>query len=170
MTRYAMFLRGINVGGVKVPMADLKVLLGGLGLDGVRTWLQTGNVCFDSDRPATKVQPEIEVALTDRFGYQAHVILLNHNRLAALVDGYPFVRDQDHHAYAMLCADDASTLAIASLPTDDKVEQVSAGGGVVYWRCPKGATLDTVFSKASGKPRYRATTTTRNLNTLEKLL
>lgn len=50
--RHVMFLRGINVGGTTVPMADLRACLAGLGLQDVRTVLQTGNVVFSSEGPA----------------------------------------------------------------------------------------------------------------------
>jgi len=49
-------------------------------------------------------------------------------------------------------------------------EQIAAGEGVVYWRCPRGSSTDTPFSKHVAKARFKATTTTRNLNTLHKLL
>jgi uncharacterized protein (DUF1697 family) len=47
MTTYAALLRGINVGGSrKVPMAELRTLMEGLGYEGVRTYLQSGNAVF----------------------------------------------------------------------------------------------------------------------------
>lgn len=53
-TTYAALLRGINVGGSrKVPMAELRTLMEGLGHDAVRTHLQSGQAVFTtgSDRP-----------------------------------------------------------------------------------------------------------------------
>ena len=50
MTTYAALLRGINVGGSrKLPMAALRTLMEGLGLDRVRTYLQSGQAVFASD-------------------------------------------------------------------------------------------------------------------------
>ena len=50
-TTYAALLRGINVGGgKKVPMAELRTLMEGLGYDGVRTYLQSGKAVFAPDR------------------------------------------------------------------------------------------------------------------------
>ena len=46
-TTYAALLRGINVGGAKkVPMAELRTLMEGLGYGDVRTYLQSGNAVF----------------------------------------------------------------------------------------------------------------------------
>ena len=49
-------------------------------------------------------------------------------------------------------------------------KRASATGRIVYWRCPKGSTLDTPFSKLTSAKKYKAATTTRNLNTVEKML
>ncbi|MGH3552677.1 MAG: DUF1697 domain-containing protein, partial [Mycobacterium sp.] len=51
MTRYAAFLRGVNVGGVNLKMADVAAALSDAGFAGVRTILASGNVLLDS--PAT---------------------------------------------------------------------------------------------------------------------
>ena len=50
--RAVLLLRAVNVGGTKVPMADLRSLLEGLGLRDVRTYLQSGNAVFDVDEAA----------------------------------------------------------------------------------------------------------------------
>jgi hypothetical protein len=47
---------------------------------------------------------------------------------------------------------------------------MSRGDGVPYWNPVKGTTLETPFAKLLGKPRYKPTTTSRNLRTLHKLL
>lgn len=49
-------------------------------------------------------------------------------------------------------------------------EKTARGDGVVYWRVPKGFTLDSTIGKAMGKTRYKSSTTTRNLRTLTKVL
>ena len=49
-------------------------------------------------------------------------------------------------------------------------ERVAPGDNVLYWECPKGASTDTPFAKLIAKPKYKSTTTTRNLRTLRKLL
>jgi uncharacterized protein (DUF1697 family) len=49
MTKYVAFLRGINVGGRIIKMADLRICLEKAGFGDVKTILQTGNVIFESD-------------------------------------------------------------------------------------------------------------------------
>ena len=50
MTRYAAFLRGVNVGGVNLKMADVAKAFSEAGFDKVRTILASGNVLLDSGR------------------------------------------------------------------------------------------------------------------------
>ena len=49
-------------------------------------------------------------------------------------------------------------------------ERIERGEGVVYWQVPKSGTLDTTIGKTMGKKKYKSSTTTRNLRTIEKVL
>ncbi len=160
---------GVNVGGITVTSADLKRVLGELGLSEVKTYVASGNVTCESDQDAGPLQEQVEAALGNAFSYDAHVQLFSHDELASIVSGYPFRTDEDHHRYVVLCDSAATAARLGTIAVGD-MEQVEAAGRVVYWRCPKGSTLDTPFSKAASSTQYKALTTTRNLNTVEKML
>lgn len=170
--KYALFLRGINVGGIRVPMAELKDCLTLLGLREVKTFLQTGNVTFESDQSAIDLKPAIEAALTKQFNYTAHVLLYPADILQDIIRDYPFPANETEHRYAIFCESQAviDELMTHKEELDPTVESVAAGSVVVYWRVPKGSTLDTPFSKIMSKPKYKAVTTNRNVNTLEKMI
>jgi len=53
---------------------------------------------------------------------------------------------------------------------DADTERLERGKGVLYWQCPRGESLDTPVAKLLAKTRYKSSTTTRNLRTVEKLL
>jgi uncharacterized protein (DUF1697 family) len=172
MTRFVALLRGVNVGGITVKSAELADMARGLGLDDVRTVLASGNLTFVSSdaRPALKKQ--IEGALRDRFGYDAWIVLTTADHLADVIDSFPFPERDAYQPY-VLFGSDASVLdeieaARADLPDAD--ERVTRGDGVIYWECPKGSSTDTPFAKLVAKPKYKSTTTTRNLRTLRKLV
>ena len=167
--RYAIFLRGVNVGGIKVPSADLKRVLSEVGLTDVTTYVASGNVTCETQLTASTLQQEVEAALSKAFSYEAHVQVFSHAELASIVDGYPFETDDDHHRYVVFC-DAEQTAGDLGKAEVGEVEKVSAHGRIVYWRCPKGSTLDTPFSKLTSAKKYKAATTTRNLNTVEKML
>jgi uncharacterized protein (DUF1697 family) len=174
MTRYVALLRGINVGGINIKMADLARVFGDLGFEGVKTVLASGNVLFDSpstDIPSLKKQ--IESALAREFGYEAWVFVLDIPTLQAIVDNYPFEREREGwHAYAMVASEPEilEELIAAAAQLDASVERVVAGDGVLYWEVEKGQTVKSAFGRNTGKPKFKAFTTTRNLNTLYKLL
>ncbi|WP_241386969.1 DUF1697 domain-containing protein [Rhodococcus sp. CH91] len=172
MTRYAALLRGINVGGIRIRMADLKDVFDGLGFGGVRTVLASGNVLFDSGEDATALKPMIESALTARFGYEAYVFVLDQFRLARVVEAYPFEDRDDRHSYVVFVSDPAALESLSAPPgeLDPEVECLATGDGVLYWQVEKGGTIDSAVGRRAGSAKYKAVTTTRNTRTLRKLL
>lgn len=171
--RYVALLRGVNVGGITIKNADLKALFEALGLTAVRTVLASGNVIFESPEPAAALKRRIEVGLSERFGYDAWIVLVSGGELARVAAGYPFERDDaECHPYVVFGSDagslDEASTAVAELHgIPDKVQR---GEGVIYWQVPRGATLDSPFGKLLGRPRYKPYITSRNLRTVLKLL
>jgi uncharacterized protein (DUF1697 family) len=161
---------------ITIKSADLRSLFEGLGYGGVRTVLASGNVVFEADGDPGALKTSIEQALGDRFGYDAWIVLVPHDALAAVLDASPFETTESHHAYVVFGSDPmALDDLLDGFEADDRAapgqrELVQRGEGVVYWSCPKGSSTDTPFAKRSGAARFKRTTTTRNENTLRKLL
>ena len=166
ITTYVALLRGINVGGIRIKMPDLKRCFEDAGCRDVRTYLQTGNVVFTGDGASAPTKAALERALTDTFRYEAYVLLYERSILKNVITGYPFERDEEHHAYVVFVDDDEVLREIAGLSAELD-EPLRVGPGLIYWKAAKGQTLGTPFSKLTAKPRYKKCTTTRNLNTLE---
>jgi uncharacterized protein (DUF1697 family) len=169
MTRYVALLRGVNVGGVTIKMAELASLVGGLGYTEVKTVLASGNVLFTTPDAASTAKQTLEAALRERFGYEAWVHVLSLDAIRAIVAAYPFAREGDRHAYVVFAVTPEVRAELLAVPLDPAVEQAAAGDGVIYWSVPKGSTLDSAMGKAQSKARFKPWLTTRNLNTLEKL-
>jgi uncharacterized protein (DUF1697 family) len=169
VTRYVALLRGVNVGGVNMKMADLADVVRGLGYDSVKTVLASGNVLFETDAAASTVKNTLEGALRDRFGYEAWVHVLTVAQIEKLIEKYPFERDGARHAYVVFVLKPEVREELLAVKLDPDVEKAAAGDGVVYWTVPKGSTLDSAMGKAQSAARHKPWLTTRNLNTLEKL-
>ena len=176
---YAVFLRGVNVAGITVRMAPLRDCLADLGLERIATYQQSGNATFTSGEPPRVLRPMIEEALTSTFSYAAHVLLYPMAELRTIVDGCPFPVTDGFHRYVVLCdsVGIANELIEAAAPSaegagSDPVvrERVAPGERAVYWLCPRGSTLSTPFARIIGRRKYRAVTTNRNLNTVEKMV
>lgn len=172
MTHYAVFLRGVNVGGIKVTSKELRELLTSLGFNDARTYLQTGNVTLTSDGSPSELTALLEHALSERFGYDAKVMVYDHDDLQGIVDGFPFPAGENLHRYVVLVSDEAilPELIASANQLDADVERIALGPGVLYWQLPKGRSLDTDFAKIMTRAKIKRVTTTRNLNTLEKML
>ena len=172
MTKYAAFLRGVNVGGVNLKMAEVASALTGAGFANVRTILARGNVLLESSAAAAAVRKKAEAALHERFGYDAWVLVYDLETVRAVVDAYPFEPEVDgYQSYVTFVADDAVLDELAALDKGAGAdEKIARGEGVVYWQVRQGSTLDSTIGKTMGKARYKSSTTTRNLRTLAKVL
>src|SRR6476661_5900426 len=171
MTSYAVFLRGINVGGINIKMADLKEALKARPFADVKTLLASGNVVLASELTPAAVKKEFEACLRETFGYDAWVVVLTAARVAALIDSCPYPADDTTtHTYLTLASDEAVLSELfESGSALDGAELTRLGPEALAWLAPAGGTLDSPFSKLSSKAKYKAATTTRNLRTMIKV-
>ena len=170
MTRYAAFLRGVNVGGVNMKMAEVATVFGDAGFENVKTILASGNVLLDSKFGVKKVRATAEAALREAFGYDAWVLAYPIDDIAKITEAYPFEREvPEHHSYVTFVSDDDVLSELTAL-AEEAGETAARGDGVLYWQVARSATLDSTIGKTMGKKRYKSSTTTRNLRTLDKVL
>lgn len=97
MTKYIALLRGINVGGKrKVLMADLKTLFSKLGLSNCATYIQSGNVIFETERTEDnlKLADQIEQAIVDRYEFEVPVMVRTYNEWKQVISENPFSTDK----------------------------------------------------------------------------
>jgi uncharacterized protein (DUF1697 family) len=172
MTRYAALLRGVNVGGVNVKMADVATAFTEAGFTDVKTILASGNVLLTSRAGVAKVRATAEAALRDAFGYDAWVLAYQLDAVRAISEAFPFEREvEGSHSYVTFVTDADILDELAALADDaGPDEKIERGKGVVYWQVSRKGTLDSTIGKTMGKKRYKSSTTTRNLRTVEKLL
>ena len=172
MTRYVAFLRGVNVGGVNLKMAEIAKSFTEAGFTDVKTILASGNVLLTSGSGVAAVRKKAETALRDAFGYDAWVLAYDLETVRAISDAFPFEREVDGiQSYVTFVSDPDVLDELAGLAVDaGQDEKIERGVGVIYWQVPKMGTLDSTIGKTMGKKQYKSSTTTRNLRTVEKLL
>lgn len=92
MTTYIALLRGINVGGHnKLPMKELRELMADLGFSDVQTYIQTGNIAFQSDMSDPKaIASQIRSEIKKQFGFEPDVLVLTQDQLRAAIKANPF--------------------------------------------------------------------------------
>lgn len=91
MATHIALLRGVNVAGRSLPMAQLRSTLSEHGFDGVRTYIQSGNVLFDSGAPSDDIAGVISGLIVETFDLTVPVIVLTTAELRSAVDANPFV-------------------------------------------------------------------------------
>ncbi len=95
MPRYVALLKGINVGGKNIiKMADLKQLLAGMGFADIHTYIQSGNILFDSGKEEENLQIALEKGIQERFGFRVPVIIRTANELKHIVNQCPFTSEE----------------------------------------------------------------------------
>ena len=97
MQTYIALFRGINVGGNNIlPMKALIALLEGLGLQHVRTYIQSGNVVFQCEpTDAAQLSAQISTAIQQSHGFEPRVLLLTREELEKAMRLNPFPEAED---------------------------------------------------------------------------
>jgi uncharacterized protein (DUF1697 family) len=172
MARYVALLRGINVGRHKrMPMADLRELLSGLGYSDVKTLLQSGNAVFTSPaRSAAGVERAIEKAIADRFGFDVRVLVRTKEEVRAAVAGNPLpVPDGSRFLVSFLDRNPPASRLQQIDAAEAEPEQFAVGTKVLYIWCARGF-MDSKLLPLLSDERLGVVATARNWNTVTKLL
>ncbi|PYC77811.1 DUF1697 domain-containing protein [Streptomyces tateyamensis] len=175
-TTWIAFLRAVNVGGRVVRMERLRELFGELGLTGVGSYIQSGNVFFRGeaglDRAALTAR--LEQHLEQALGFPVPVLLRTVDEVAAVLAAEPFagveVTPEVRLNVVFLSEPLPAGLALPVTSPKGNLELVSATAGeaFVVWRIVNGrppSGTDSVFGK-----EWRGHGTSRFLHTLEKIL
>ena len=175
-TMYAALLRGINVGGHRrVPMAELRTLLGELGHEDVATHLQSGNAVFRSaSATRTTLAAGLERAIQEHFGFPVDCLVRDGAYLKAVADACPFPAaeleaKQLHVTYFDKPVDAAR---FASLDPDAfRPEEFRLGDRALYLYAPDGLGRSKL-AVALGRPALTRglVATSRNWNTVVRLV
>lgn len=89
--KYAALFRGINVGGKNIVKMDkLKQLFINLGFQKVGTYIQSGNVVFETELDEISLRNIIETAFTSCFGFESNVMIRNIDEMKILINRFPF--------------------------------------------------------------------------------
>jgi len=173
MNSYIAFLRGINVGGQKkVKMYDLKKSLVKYGFQGVKTYIQSGNV-FLKHHSGKKslIATELTGVIFDEFGFHVPVVVKTAEEIQKILEENPFCNDvEDKNLYFTLLhqlPDDGPLEKFRKLEFSN--EDFEIKGDCVYLNCKMGAGKAKLNNNIIEK-QLKVRATTRNLNTLRKMV
>jgi uncharacterized protein (DUF1697 family) len=171
--RVAM-LRGINVGkGRTVPMERLRAAFEALGFGKVSTYIQSGNVVFQTPADLRIADKQIEERISSEFGFPISVLLRTTQELDEVVKGNPFLDRSDidqSQLHVTFLSDTAPETAGKSLqPLAGPAELFQVNGREIYLYCPNGYGT-TKLSNMAIEKKLGIGATTRNWRSVKALL
>ncbi len=170
-TRVVALLRGINLGpNRRVAMPALRELLSGAGFEGVRTYVQSGNVVLSGRGSPGAVARRIEQLIAEEFGFDVPVVVRTRDELAEVVARDPLSGEvANPKLYQVTFFDSA--------PPEDAVErlqklaahgeQLVASGRELYCWHPEGVGRSKLAAAIADR---RLGGTARNWTTVTTLL
>ena len=171
MATWIALLRGVGGGIRPLSMRELTVALEEIGLKNVRTYIQSGNVVFDSTKSAARLAGEIERCIEKKFGFHSKTFVLSVPDVQRAAKGNPFPqadeKPQTLHLFFLAKPAKAAQLdAMNELKA--KSEQFVLKSKVFYFYTPDGFGSSKLAARAERLLGVDATA--RNWRTVGKLL
>lgn len=127
MTIYIALLRGINVGGKNmIKMVELKRMFEAIGLGQVRTYIQSGNVLFESNEEEEPLRERIEHEIKTIFGFAITVILRTAAELERIILNCPFSAEEVSDAESSSEGESLYVSLLSQPPLQDGIERLTA--------------------------------------------
>jgi uncharacterized protein (DUF1697 family) len=151
MPIYVSLLRGINVGGnKKIKMDKLRSSLEALGLEQVKTYIQSGNVVFKSSRISpVALSRKIENIILEDFGFSVSVISRTADEIENTIASNPFLTqpgidpEKLHVAFLLEAPSPAASKKLAELTLAP--DQSHCRGKEVYFYFPNGVSGSSLW-------------------------
>ncbi|WP_139489099.1 DUF1697 domain-containing protein [Brevibacillus dissolubilis] len=127
MTIHIALLRGINVGGKNIiKMTDLKHTLESIGLTHVQTYIQSGNVLFESPEEEAPLRHRIEQAIEQTFGFPVPVVLRTADELKKTAHSCPFSAEEVSQAESTATGESLHVAFLLDVPSSTSIERLNA--------------------------------------------
>lgn len=174
MTSYISILRGINVGGNKrIKMDALRQMFTQLGCANVQTYIQSGNVVFNSSETDIQtLEKTISAKILETFGFEVPVLVLTAAEIAAAVNNNPYstnlAKDPATIHFTFLSHLPDQALLDKIVPTNYLPDEFICLGKVIYMHCPNGYG-NTKLTNSFFENKLKLTATCRNLKTSMEL-
>jgi uncharacterized protein (DUF1697 family) len=166
--KYIALLRGINVGGNRrVEMKRLKSLFESLGYSNTLTYLNSGNIIFESNKKQAIVDKEIETYLKDTFGFDIPTLVKSELEMKNIAEAIPKDWQNDSKqktdvAYLFKKIDTKETMNV--LPIKKEYLDIFYTKGAIIWHVDRNNYNKSHLNKLISHKSYQLMTV-RNVNT-----
>ncbi|TLG73798.1 DUF1697 domain-containing protein [Culicoidibacter larvae] len=163
---YIAFLRGINVGSHnRVRMADLIAICEAIGFTDVKTYIQSGNIIFRSEKDKTVLEKELEAALQTQLSITSSVVIRSLEALITTVDNNPYSKAPLANQ-AVYFLQQPSNNHDWQLNSDDQAVMI---GDCIYLQVNNGLHK-TPYSINYFERKLQVAMTNRNIKTIKALI
>lgn len=177
MAKYLSLLRGINVSGQKkILMADLKKLYENAGFLNVVTYIQSGNVIFDTTSGLEKATSVIEKSIREKYGFDVTIFIKTAAELEKVLYENPYLKEkniQENKLYVTFLAEESSPEHIQKIQDfQSAADRFAITGKNIYLYCPDGYGTSKLSNNFfENKLKVRATTRNwKSVNELYKMV
>jgi uncharacterized protein (DUF1697 family) len=172
--KFIAFLRGINVGGKnKINMAELKTCFENLNFRNVVTYINSGNIIFESDQPdASELITVCEQAILNQFKLNITCLVMPAQKfleaLKKAPDWWGAGGESKHNAILVIPPQKAEATVTEIGQVKPEYEKVAFFDSIIFWSAPLKTFSRTRYSKIVGTKLY-ARLTIRGSSTINKL-
>jgi uncharacterized protein (DUF1697 family) len=175
MTRYIALLRGVNIGGRnKISMQELKTAFENHGFQNVLTYINSGNILFDSVLSESDAKTTCETIVKATFGLDIPVRITTATELQDVLrcapDWWDNAVDTVHNAIFVIPPMTAEEICKQVGEAKSEFEKVACCGSVILWSAARATFSKTRWSKLAGIKTANSAVTIRNANTTKRLL
>lgn len=176
MERYIALLRGINVGGKnKILKSELEGLFIGMGFSNVKTYIQSGNIVFDTSLIISNsaLESKIEAEIETKLNLEVPVIIRSAKEWQKIVEQNPFIPEMESEFVRFYVT------FIKNLPQNENYEILNTlsfdpdkfviHGSEIYL-CYATKASDSKLTNNLMENKLKVMATTRNWKTVLKLL
>ncbi len=169
---YIALLRGINVGGnQKVEMKRLKALFESLGCINVSTYINSGNIFFESSESQENLHKKVETSLKKEFGFGIPLLIKTNQEIKKIADAIPKTWQNDSEQktdVAYLFKEIDSKEIVNILPIKKKFIDIKYIRGAIIWNVKRKNINKSHLTKIISHKLYQSMTV-RNVNTARYL-
>jgi uncharacterized protein (DUF1697 family) len=170
--RYVALLRGINVGGKhRVEMKKLKSLCEHLGFTEVSTYINSGNLFFNSPEKTVEVKSKLQKSLAREFYFEIPLLVKTKKQIERITSAIPedWQNDKEYKVdVAYLFEDVDNKGMIDELPFKREFVDMRYVEGAVFWKVKRSEYNKSQLNKIITSKLYKGMTL-RNVNTARKL-
>ena len=174
MTKYIAILRGINVSGQKkILMAELREYMGDIGFEDVDTYIQSGNIVFNSSlEKEGEIEDKIGSMIQSKYGFDVPTLVKTLEGMQYVLDHCPFPKDPSKEikkVYVTFLSEKPDPELVSMLEDKDfSPEEIIVDGVYLFGYSPLGLG-NAKFNNNFIEAKLKVSATTRNWNTVNKL-